>query len=147
MAVIIRRTLPTALRNLAMLMFLVLPIFFMLVLMQAFVSRSGTFRDVPDALTFAAMTYISTAAPVCAAGLLHQVACLLLPQGWPPAVTRVAVFGGALLIPVVTVLVSFDLSFVADTISAIAIPSVISSATYAAVMRLPQATRDANPPS
>lgn len=136
-----RPLLTLALRNVGLLMVVVVPTFFVLFLLQVAVSSKEMFRDVPDALTFAGMAYLSTAIPICASGLAHQVLCFLLPREWSPTATRAVVFGSALLIPVVTVLVSFDSSFVAATISAIAVPAVISLALYTAVLRMPQKIR------
>lgn len=136
----------TMARNVGLLMLIVFPSFLVLFLLQVAVTPREMFRDVPDALTFALFMYTTNAIPVCALGIMHQVACRLFPGHWSPLAARAVAYVLSLLIPAAAIVFGFAGNVVTDALVAIAFPSMIALALYAALMKLPSTTGADVPP-
>lgn len=127
-----KATLLTALKNLGWLVLVALPVFFLLVWLQALVGRAEGSRDLGYALETGGFYYLASVLYVLLGGLVHQVLVFLLPASSSPPRRRVIAL---LLTPVV------PLALVPGgglgTLLEFLIPTVLALATYGVLMRIP----------
>lgn len=127
-----RNTMTTALKNLALLALVAMPLFFLLVWIEALLGNAMGARDRSYVLETGGVYYLTNVLPVLVGGAVHQALWLALPRKWT-AGRRKAV--ALLLTPVIPLAVLVSWGGPAESLLRFAIPMVLALTTYVLLMR------------
>lgn len=129
-----KSALTTALKNLALLALVVMPLFFVLVWVQALLGRATGATDLGYVAETGGVYYLTNVAPVLLGGIIHQVIWLVLPNEWPSARRRAVAFLTAPVIPIAALL---SWGGPASSFLPFAVPMLLAFAVYVLLLRGP----------
>lgn len=129
------------LKNLALLAFVVTPVFFVLVWIQALFQQASGVTDLGYVLETGGVYYLSNLIPVLVGGIIHQLLLLVLPGEWTNTRIRSIAFLLAFVIPITVWLswggpVSSFLNF--------AVPMSLALVIYVLLIRIPLSSSSAS---
>jgi len=127
-----REVLGTALKNLALLALVAMPLFFVLVWLQALLRSATGARDLGYVLETGGVYYLTNLVPVLVGGAVHQILWILLPRQWPNA-RRKAV--ALVLTPVIPLAVLLSWGGPAESLMRFTVPMVLALGIYVLLMR------------
>jgi hypothetical protein len=133
-----KRLIVTALRNIAVLVLVAMPLFFLLTWLQALVTRTLDADALANAAETGAVYFLANAVAIVIGGVIHQGFWLSMPRGWSLLTRRAAALVAALVIIPVAVLVAWGGS--ASNLLPFAVPMVLALLAYVILSRdAPQA--------
>lgn len=130
--------LKAALKNLTLLALVAMPMFFLLVWIQALLGRATGATDLGYVIETGGVYYLTNLIPVLVGGLVHQAIWLALPGEWSKLVRRIVAL---LLTPLIPIAVLISWGGPAGSLTTFAIPMVLALAVYILLMRSPAAPR------
>lgn len=125
-------SLTTALKNLALLVFLAMPLFFLFVWIQALLRNGTAARDLGYVLETGGVYYLTNLLPVLIGGAVHQVFWLALPRKWPDGGRKAVAL---LLTPVIPLAIWILWGGPAGSLLSFAVPMILALITYVFMMR------------
>lgn len=123
------------LKNLGLLVFVALPLFFVFVWVQALIGGTKESRSLGYVLETGAFFYIIYVLYVALGGIVHQALLLLLPVSWPVFWQRVTAILLTPIIPITLIVLGERV----QTITWFLIPVILMLGIYGLLIRLPNA--------